>query len=231
MRLLRSILAGAFFLAYGFLALLFAPVFMLPVWRPRAFRSLIRFCYRAFVVCGRWTGLFVVETDAADRAALASLHGAIVVMNHISLVDIVVILAHIPDATAIAKSAVLRNPFLSVVAKRMFIINDGDVPALFAAACAHLADGTNVIIFPQGTRGGATFHRGAAHLALVSRAAIQPVRIDYDPPTLTKGQPWWDVGTRTVRVSLKVRNPIAPAAPDSHAAARALTAQIAAALV
>ena len=229
-RLLRSILAGAFFLAYGLLALLFAPVLALPIWRPRAFRALIRFYYRAFVACGRLTGLFAVETAAADRARLASLHGAIVVMNHISLIDIVVILAHIPDATAIAKPAVLRNPFLSIVAKRMFIVNDGDVSSLIATACTHLAQGTNVVIFPQGTRGGATFHRGAAHLALTSRVAVQPVRIDYAPPVLTKGQPWWDVGAHTIRISLNVRDAIVPSPPDSHAAARALTAQIADAL-
>ena len=230
MRAARSILSGIFFLAYGSLALSFAPVFMLPVWRPRAFRAFIRFYYRAFVACARWTRLFAVYVDDDARAALASLHGAIVVMNHISLIDIVVILAHIPDATAIAKPAVLRNPFLAIVAKKMFIVNDGDAASVISAGRASLAEGTNVVIFPQGTRGGATFHRGAAHLALSSRAAIQPVRIDYDPPVLAKGQPWWDVGAHTIRISLDPRRRIFASAPDSHAAARALTEQIAAAL-
>ena len=229
-RLIRSLLSGAFFVVYGLLALLFAPVFMLPVWRPRAFRAFIRFYYRAFVLCARWTGLFTVSIDPPARALLSSLHGTIVVMNHISLVDIVIILAHIPDATAIAKPSVLRNPFLSVVAKKMFIVNDGDAASIISAGCARLAEGTNVVIFPQGTRGGTTFHRGAAHLALASRAAVQPVRIDYDPPTLAKGQPWWDVGEHVIRVSLDVRQRLLPSAPDSHAAARALTAKISAAL-
>ena len=227
MRFLRSLLSGAFFLAYGLLTLGFAPLLIIPIWQPRQFRTLIRFFYRAFVLCARWTGLFRVNLDPATRQTLASLHGSIIVMNHVSLIDIVVIIAHIPAATAIAKPAVLRNPCLAIVAKRMFIVNDGDAAAVISAAASSLADGVNVVVFPQGTRGGKTFHRGAAHLALISRRPIQPVRIDYDPPVLAKGQPWWDVGPRTIQISLAIRPQITPTAPDSHSAARELTSQLA----
>ncbi len=226
LRVLRGALAGAFFVAYGLLALVAAPVFLLPVWSARGFRAFIRFFYRAFVACSRWTGLFAVSCDAATRAALASLHGAVIAMNHVSLIDIAVILAHIPDATAIAKAAVLRNPFLSVVARRMFIVNSGDGKAVIAEAMRHLARGTNVVVFPQGTRGGKTLHRGAAHLALCSHSPLQPVRIEYSPVVLAKGQAWWDVGERTVRISLAALPPIYPTGEDSHAAARDLTARL-----
>ena len=223
MKLLRTILAAHFFLSYGVLAVVFAPVLALPVFTRRGLRRLIRFYYRAFVACARATRLFRVELDEATRATLASLHGAVVVMNHVSLIDIVVILAHIPDATAIAKAAVLKNPFLSIVARRMFIVNTGDAEATVSAAVRSLGAGVNVVVFPQGTRGGATFHRGAAHIALSSRAPIQPVRIDYDPSVLTKGQPWWNVGARTIRITLCALPPIIPAVPPSHSAARLLT--------
>ena len=193
-QLLLAFVAAIFFLAYGALALVFAPVLALPVWTRRGMRRFIRFFYRAFVACARWTGLFRVELDEATRASLASLNGAVVV-----------------------------NPFLSIVARRMFIVNTGDAEATVSAAVRSLGDGVNVVIFPQGTRGGATLHRGAARIALSSRAPVQPVRIDYDPPVLTKGQPWWDVGDRTIRITLCALPPIIPDAPPSHSAARLLT--------
>lgn len=226
----RALLAGTFFLAYGALALLAAPFFVMPIWTPRGFRAFIRFFYRAFVACSQCAGLFRVNIDDASRAVLSSLHGTIIAMNHISLIDIAIILAHIPDATAIAKPAVARNPFLAIVARRMFIVNSGDAQAVVAAARAHLANGSNVVIFPQGTRGGRTFHRGTAHVALSSRAPILPVRIDYSPVVLAKGQPWWDVGDGTVEISLKALPPLSPEGPDSHKAARALTSRLVAAL-
>lgn len=219
-------LAGAFFLWYGGLALLFAPLLVLPIWPRRAFRAVIRAFYRIFVVLARWTGLFKVYADEETRRRLAGLRGAIVVMNHVSLIDIVVIVASLPDATAIAKAAVMRNPFLAIVAKRMFIVNDGDAAAVLAQAAEALGKGVNVVVFPQGTRGGGTFHRGAAHLALSSRRPLLPVRIDYDPPVLAKGQPWWDVGRRVIRIRLAARPAISPSGPDSRANARALTERI-----
>lgn len=244
MRFLRAILSGAFFLAYGAFALFFAPLLILPVWSKRVFRRTIRLFYQAFVLCARWTGLFRVDMDEATRKILASLHGVVVAMNHVSLIDIVVIIAHIPDATAIAKPAVLKNPFLAIVAKKMFIVNAGDASAVIDEAVRSLAAGVNVVIFPQGTRGGENFHRGAAHIALAAHAHIQPVRIDYDPPVLAKGQPWWDVGARTIRISLSAR-PLggtrlsclrewhacrALRSSSPHAAARALTERLRAAL-
>lgn len=226
----RSILAGMFFVAYGALALAFAPILALPIWKARAFRAFIRFYYRVFVACARATGLFRVVIDEATRATLAALHGEIIVMNHISLVDIVIILAHIPDATAIAKPAVLANPFLSIVARKMFIVGGDDAASIIASARRYLAEGTNVVIFPQGTRGGAKLHRGAAHLSLSSGVTLRPVRIDYDHPSLAKGQPWWDVGDHTIEISLAAKPPIHPDAPDSHSAARILTERIGKAL-
>lgn len=233
MKVLRSLLSCAFFLAYGLLALAFAPLLALPFFGGAPLRRLIRFFYRALVRCARATALFRVEIDDAARAALANARGCVIAMNHVSLIDIVVLLAHLPDSTAIAKPDVMRNPALRTVAKKMFIVNDGDTASLMESAMRFLADGVNVVVFPQGTRGGKTLHRGAARLAIAAQRPLLPVRIDYTPVVLAKSQPWWYAGERTVRIRLATRPPLnpPPAGGGARAAARAMTGKIARAIM
>ena len=69
-------------------------------------------------------------------------------------------------------------------------------------------------------------------LAIAAAAPILPIRITCDPPVLAKGQPWYDVGTRTIVYALKAGMSIVPRSPANgrHAAAVALTEEIGAAL-
>ena len=67
-------------------------------------------------------------------------------------------------------------------------------------------------------------------MALATRAEIEVYRIDYDPVVLAKGQPWWDVGDKIIRIALTRRGRIVPEGPNDHRAAVALTARIAAAI-
>lgn len=204
-RLARSLLSGAFFTAYGLFALPFAALLPLGI-VPRDFaRKAVRFFYRLFVVAARFTGLYSVNIDAGSRKALASLKGAIVVMNHVSLIDVCVLMAHLPDSVCIAKASAKRNPFLGAVVSRLFIANDTDADKTVEEVRSHLSRGTNVIVFPQGTRGGKTLHRGAARLALATGAPLAAVHVDYDPVVLAKGQPWCDVGDRIIRIDISWR--------------------------
>lgn len=230
-RLPRALLSGSFFVLYGLLALPFAILLPLP-FVPKAWgRRGVRFFYRLFVLLARWTGLYAVRQVTRDsRPAEAGRRGRIVVMNHVSLIDICVLLAHLPDAVCIAKAAAKRNPFLSAVVRKVFISNDKGGEVTLAEAQAYLDRGVHVVIFPQGTRGGEKLQRGAARLALATRAEIQAYRIDYDPVVLAKGQPWWDVGDKVIRITLTERDRIVPEGPSDHRTAVALTARIAAAI-
>ena len=87
-RMARSALSGFFFVSYGLAALPFAPVLMLPIWNSRSVRWIIRFFYRTFVFFARLTRLYRVEIDARTKAQLTECRGKVVVMNHLSLVDI-----------------------------------------------------------------------------------------------------------------------------------------------
>lgn len=225
-RFLRSILSGVFFLSYGLAALPFAPILMLPGWTPRGVRRVIRVFYRLFVFFARLTRLYRVELDAATREALNACRGKIVVANHLSLIDICILIAHLPDSTAIAKAAAKKNPFLGMVVKKMLIANDEDPEKTIEAVKKFLSEGVNVIVFPQGTRGGKSLKRGAARLALSARVPIHAFHFSYDPLILAKRAPWWDVGDREIVITLTDRGELKSADESSHQAAARLTTLI-----
>ncbi|MBR1921484.1 MAG: hypothetical protein IJ829_05720, partial [Kiritimatiellae bacterium] len=119
-RCARAALSGLFFFSYGLVALPFGLLLCCPFAPRRAARLAIGAFYRLFVLCARLTGLFRVACAADDRAALRALRGRVVVMNHVSLVDVVILLAHLGDSVCIAKAAAKRNPFLSAVVRKVF---------------------------------------------------------------------------------------------------------------
>ena len=241
MRLLRSILAGIFFLSFGLGSLLIGCILfpLILLFGPnrcarRCMRALVRASYRLFVGAARVTGLFRVALSPDDRARLASTRGHVIVANHLTLIDVVIFVAVLPDATAIAKAAAGRNFFYSRIVNSVFLVND-DPARVLDEAGELLAQGVNLIVFPEGTRtplhaSRRKLRRGAAQIALHAHAPILCVRLDCDPPVLAKGQSWHDVADRTIVWTLRVKGEIPARAvpPDGtpHAAAVALTDEI-----
>ena len=235
-RLMRSGLAAAFFLAFGLGGLVIGCICfsLLAFFSQRRMRALVRASYRLFVGAARVTGLFRVSISAADRARFARTRGRVIVANHLTLIDIVILIATLPDSTSIAKAAAKRNFFYSQIVRRVFLVNDDPARALDEAQRL-LAQGVNVIVFPEGTRTPADaparkIRRGAAQIALHANAPLLPIRIACDPPVLAKGQPWHDVADRTIVWTLRALNEISvsrpPAACGTHTAAVALTKRI-----
>ena len=123
-RVARGALSGLFFVAFGLSALPLAILLPIPVWPKRLVRAILRAFYRLFLFMARVTYLFRVECTPEDRAALRALKGMVVAMNHVSLIDIVILLAHLGDSACIAKAAAKRNLFISAIVKTVCIPND-----------------------------------------------------------------------------------------------------------
>ena len=235
-RLARSGLAAAFFLSFGLGGLVIGCVCLplMALFPQRFSRALVRASYQFFVGAARVTGLFRVDIAPADRALLAQTRGHVIVANHLTLIDIVILIAMLPDSTSIAKAAAKRNFFYSQIVRRIFLVNDDPARALDEAQHL-LARGVNVIVFPEGTRTPAdassrTIRRGAAQIAIHADVPIQPILIGCDPPVLAKGQPWHDVADRTIVWTLRALDEIPASRPPdghgTHAAAVALTKRI-----
>jgi 1-acyl-sn-glycerol-3-phosphate acyltransferase len=158
--------------------------------------ALIRWAFQLFI--GVLTRLGIMTVRLEKIAALSQSKGTIVVANHPSLIDVVLISAAIPRVQCIVKRELWSSPFLGPVMRgNGYIPADLEPEALLVACREALADGRSLIVFPEGTRTRpgepVRFHRGFAHIATLLEADIQLLLITCTPPTLTKGEKWWEI--------------------------------------
>jgi len=170
----------------------------------KAFWLHVQFMYR--------TRVLDFAIDGAERLGRP---GQLVVANHPSLIDVVLLASQIHDANCVVKQSLFRNPCTrGPVRTAQYIGNDGSMDMLERAADV-LREGQCLIVFPEGTRTAPgrppQFHRGAAAIALRGAHTVTPVFITVEPPTLTKGQPWYRIPDRRFRVRLRVGADIDPA--------------------
>ena len=200
MRWLRSSFTLAFFALFGVGALILS-YFVLPFVRKKehalvVVRSVWRIILQGFII----TGLIRI-----DRSALTHpIRGAVILANHPSLIDVVILTALLPRTFSVAKSALRKHPFLWVIVRRVFLHDDA---VLIEEAPALLEKGYNILIFPEGTRSPNPtsmhkWHRGGTQLALRTQSPIQPIALQYDYRMLAKGQNILDMGTRPVTIKV-----------------------------
>ena len=216
----------------GLLAATVLPTLVLLPGDPRERAQLvIRATFRAYLATLQAIRLLRIETEGLAR--LVASGGAIVIANHPSLLDVVMLMAFIPRSQCIVKHQLWRSRLLGGLVRRAgYIPNDLDGERMLAACRDCLARGAALIIFPEGTRSRAGvpphFQRGFANLAVLTGAPVLPVLISCDPPTLTKGEAWWVVPERRPLFRLRVGEKLDPAIwPGMRAgtATRALAAR------
>lgn len=162
-------------------------------------QRIIRASFRFYVDLLRRAGVIRLDMVGADK--LERCRGKLIVANHPTLLDVVLIMSLVPRAQCVVKHQLWRNPFLRhIVEAAGYIRNDHD-PEIFVEACrATLGAGNNLIIFPEGTRTAPgrlpQFQRGFAHIATLTGSDLQLVVITCAPLTLVKGQRWYDIPER-----------------------------------
>lgn len=171
--------------------------------RRERYHHLLQIAFQAFVAMLRF--LRIIEVVIDDPSALRNSKGTIVVSNHPTLIDIVLLSALIPRAQCIVKRQLWDSPFLSGIMRGCdYVPSDLEPEAMLAACRDALADGRSLIIFPEGTRSQPgmplRFRRGFAHIATLLDADIQLMTIDCDPPTLAKNDRWWTIPVRRPRL-------------------------------
>jgi 1-acyl-sn-glycerol-3-phosphate acyltransferase len=197
-----------FFLGGALLAYTVLPAIALAT-RDPALRA--RRCRRA--VARAWCffhdALRVLRLVSYDprRAGLTLPEGPYVaVANHPTLIDVTALLATVPDLVVVAKQAMIRNPFVGPVLRRCDHIDAGDGgpfsgAAVVDQALARLRAGTSVLLFPEGTRspegGLGAFRQGAFELAVRAGVPLVSFLVRCEPPTLMRGQAWYEVPQRT----------------------------------
>ncbi|PIE36969.1 MAG: 1-acyl-sn-glycerol-3-phosphate acyltransferase [Gammaproteobacteria bacterium] len=160
----------------------------------RACRFAVRLCFRAFAYTLSALGPIGHEIH---RRELLERKGQLIVANHPSLIDVVLLMAYTPNASCIVRAGLFQNIFTrGPVRWSGFVCNDTG-ERLIDDCVAQIKSGANLIIFPEGTRTvrgkPLKFHRGAAHVWLKARCPLTLVTIKCEPPTLARGEPWYQI--------------------------------------
>lgn len=227
--------AGLCFAAFmiggiAFSLVLFPLLRLLPGGRPeyhRRVRVVVRLSFASLLWVLRMLRMLRVETH--NTASLKRSGAMLVLANHPSYLDIVVLIAHIPNAVCVVKSKLWSSPFFGGVVRAAGYIRNDEPESLIRDCAGRLAQGLPLIIFPEGTRTvpGEPLHfvRGAAHIALTTGVPILPVVLRCEPRVLTKGGKWYALPPRVVRIEVDVQACITPAAlvAKERAGARSLT--------
>jgi len=121
----------------------------------------------------------------------------LVVANHPSLIDTVLITSLLKQCDCIVKDAIWKNPFMrGVVTSAGYIPNAA--PETFLTDCKErLKNGHVLLVFPEGTRTTPgvepKLQRGAAQIAIKTTSDLRVVHITVEPVFLTKQGKWYQV--------------------------------------
>jgi len=165
--------------------------------------------FALFIALGRWIRIWDFEVDGFERLRG---RGILIVANHPSLIDVVLLLARIPQCDCVVKRAAWRNPALAGIVRAAGYLPNDDGAAMIEACVERLRSERSLLLFPEGSRspddGFRRFERGAAHVAIRSGRPVVPVFIDCQPPALKKGQPWYALPNAVMHFRLSVGAPI-----------------------
>jgi 1-acyl-sn-glycerol-3-phosphate acyltransferase len=195
--LLQSLLVGLGLMSLGWNLIAIGLLPLLPLLpRDRACdfgRAVISRGYAGFWRAARASGLLQMDARALD--ALAHEPGLIVVANHPSMLDALMLVARLPRSACVMKASLARNPFLGAGARLAGYIRNDSTFGMVRLAVADLQRGGQLVLFPEGTRTTRApvnpFNSAVGVIARRAHAPVQAVFIDTDSPYLGKGWPLW----------------------------------------
>ena len=141
-------------------------------------RRFVNKFFKFFVKYIEVTGAMRLSVE--NRELLKNIQGKVVIANHPSLLDVVILISLIPNANCIVKGALIQNKFISLIIRDLYIPNTLPFEEqMERAKKSMIEDGNNLIIFPEGTRSKPGepwfFKKGAARFALFAGADVVPI--------------------------------------------------------
>ncbi len=171
-------------------------------------RKMIHKIFKSFVAYMVFVG--ICKVDIVNGELLKSARGKILIANHPSLIDVVVLISIIENADCVVKAGLWKNPFIKGVVSSLGYINNEEDPDTFIRDCQNtFKEGNNLILFPEGTRTtpgkNMVFRRGAANIALRAEVDVLPVMLYVSPTALTKELAWYQVPSKRFTFKLEVK--------------------------
>lgn len=162
-----------------------------------------------FVGLMRCVGVLDYRVYGRERLARRD---CIVIANHPSLIDVVLLISLMPEVDCVVKRQLWRNPFTGGPVRAAGYISNSEGPQLLEDCRAALRQGRRLLVFPEGTRTGPGrplhFRRGVANIAVAAGADLLPIVILFSETTLTKGDHWYHIPRHKVQITIRVGEPI-----------------------
>ena len=194
----------AFYLVLLWLALMllvgnffvFFLYYLLPRRKGKSFgRKLNSFVFKLFLRGCSAFGLMHLDLQALDK--LSTEKGIIIAPNHPSMIDVFLVLSRIKNASCLMKASLWNNVLLGSGARLAGYVNNNSVTKMVRDSIYELQCGSNLLIFPEGTRTvNVPVNRLMAGIGLISakaQAPVQTVLLQTDSPYLSKHWPIWKV--------------------------------------
>lgn len=173
-------------------------------------RKIVSFIWLCFAKYMTWTKIIEVKYHGFERLGRP---GQLVLANHPSLLDVVLIFSQANNLNCIVKKELLHKASTRAAIKSCGFIPNTESEELLDLCHQTLKDQA-LLIFPEGTRTGwdgeIKFHRGAVGIGLSSAKVITPVVVKMTPKGLKKGQPWYKTPIETMKYEIIVGEDIDP---------------------
>ena len=184
-----------------------------PCLRQQRTQQVIQHSFKGFTEMMVKLGIMTYDIEGLEK--LQHSKQELVIANHPTLVDVVVLIGLMEQANCVVKQALWSNPFTKgPVQNAGYILNAGSEQFIHDCVEKLQQDqSASLLIFPEGTRtakGGLLneFQRGAANIAIRANVPIRPVLITCTPSTLTKNEKWYHVPSRPFHIHVKVLDAI-----------------------
>ena len=150
-KILRSFLCAFCFCIFGLGSILIGSAIfpiILVVYKSekqrKIFANTIYISWRVFIwlLCS----LRLIKVNCPARKQLKSLHGTIVVANHPSLIDVVILVSRIPNSICVVKESLFRNIFIRKIVGNTYLSNTMEPEEFITLGKDILSKGYNSIL-------------------------------------------------------------------------------------
>ena len=154
----------------------------------------------------------IIRINFQNKDRLKDIKGKIIVANHPTYIDILILIANMKNTLCVAKKELKKNFFMANIVKTAYIVNDENNLEFINEAKNALDSRFNIIIFPTGTRTEENkelkLHKGASNLAVQCNKDIIPVYINCSRKFLAKGQKVYDAGQDIIDFDITINETI-----------------------
>ena len=180
-----------------------------PDLRQQRAQKVIKHSFKGFTEMMVKLGIMTYDIEGLEK--LQHSQQELVIANHPTLVDVVVLIGLMEQANCVVKQALWSNPFTKgPVQSAGYILNAGSEQFIHDCVEKLRQDqAASLLIFPEGTRTAKgellnEFQRGAANIAIRANVPIRPVLISCTPSTLTKNEKWYHIPSQPFHIQVKV---------------------------